>query len=69
MVSGQSTPKECREKENLLYHRRYNFRVLLGEDWPLADIDKLIAEDIDFHDLEKLLNNNCPKELAIKILL
>lgn len=69
MVSGLSSPRELRERENLLMHKRFNFRNLLGEDWPLEEIDLLIESGVDYHDLEKMLKNGCPKELAVKILL
>jgi hypothetical protein len=67
VVESKETPREVSERENLFEHRRRNFRRLLGDDCENEIIIKLIEEDVDYHELEKLLENGCSKELAVKI--
>lgn len=44
------------------------FTMALGEDWPKEDILLLTESHVDYHDLEKLIENECPKDLAMQIL-
>ena len=71
-VSSNTTPeldKKEREKEQLYNYRLERFIELLGEDWPLDDIVVLMENKIDYHDLRRLLEAGCKKDLAVKILL
>lgn len=61
--------KYIEDSEQLLRHRKKNFQALLGEDWPEEDVEALVQSEATHHELEDLLKNNCPKDLAIQILL
>jgi hypothetical protein len=61
--------EEVKEETELHKHRLYNFVRLLGDDYEKDKINDLTKSEVDYHDLENLLNKNCPKELAIEILM
>lgn len=60
--------EKSKELDNLEQNMRRNFRELLGQDWPADDIEILVRSNVDHHDLKKLINSGCAKEVAIKIL-
>lgn len=61
--------KKEQEIERLKNHRMQQFVKLLGPDWNIDDIMALVDSTVSHHDLESLLSNGCPKNLAVKILL
>lgn len=65
----ENNSKAEKEKHSLKKFRLQQFVNLLGPDWPIDDILTLTESEVSYHDLEKLLKKDCPKELAIKILL
>lgn len=71
MSSNATEPltKKEREMEQLKSHRMKQFVKLLGPAWNIDDIMALVDSSASHHDLESLLQNGCPKHLAVKILL
>lgn len=71
MSSKSETVKSKREieAENLHNYTVERFQELLGKNWPLGDIVSLINAEVDYYDLQNLLERGCPKETAIRILL
>lgn len=61
--------KSEKEVRQLVSWRTDRYLRLLGSDWPEKDILKLLKKGVDHHELEYLLKRNCPKKIAIKILL
>lgn len=69
-MSSKTIEKKLeKDKEELHKFMFSNFSEILGEDWSIDDINALIEAGVSRHDLEKLLQQGCSKELAVKILL
>ena len=68
-----STPVESDNKteevQRIYDHKFDNYVKILGPNWPLDDIRALIDSDVYYGELEDLLSNGCPKDVAIEILL
>ena len=56
------------ENEQLLNNRKERFRKALGKKYSDKTITLLAKSKIDYHDLEKLIEKGCKKDLALKIL-
>ena len=69
MATRVSDTNVVKELTKLQEHKLYNFKLLLGNDYSKDKLQELMENQVDYHELENLLNKNCPKDLALKILL
>lgn len=49
-------------------NRIFRFKKILGDEWDKKEIFELANSRLDYYDLEKLIDEGCPPDLAIKIL-
>lgn len=69
MAKTETPTRKEQELKNIKTWRLKQFVNVLGPEWPIDDILSLVESEVDYHDLENLLEKGWPKHLAIKTLL
>jgi hypothetical protein len=67
-MTTKESENVVKELSQLQEHKLYNFVRLLGDEYSIDVLEGLIENQIDYHELENLLEKGCSKDLAIEIL-